>query len=412
MSVCRKIKLLSIKLYNGWSYLILTGLAAFVTFFKVFAYAQLLDDNGFAILNYFYTYVFIFLLVLGIGVINRAHVEFAKRILAGSSKEELNILSSQFKLNILLHTAFTLIVSIAANYFYTFDYFSYLVYALIFSTLFLFFLIDIILIKSQGLFADYGRKLLTRNIFIFLFGVSFYLTTGKVNLIAISEVIAIFIIYINGMRTFISNFSLPNLPFIKESIKFLPVSGLAVLLSVSDRLIAISIFDSKSFALFSYFALLLTITLNIQGNINTKYITTISAVYQQGFLGALLTTLKTTVVVFLVQLLVLLVASCFLFSPYVKPAWVVAEVSTIAVFGLFAAIKGSDFLSGLCLVSNNKKLMFYIQLTVLVLMFVCYYMVGLSGLRLHDFAIIFSVFFIMYQLFLFLALYFKQACIK
>ena len=169
MSAHQKIKYLLIDIYESWSYLILTGLAASITFFKVFLYAQVLTASEFSNLNYFYTYVFIFLLLLGVGVINRSHVEFADKVLSGATVNELNKFSSQFKVNILFHSLVALMFSFLVSKLVPIENFGYLIYAIIFSTLFLWFLVDIILLKSHGMFSEYGKKLLARNIFIFLF---------------------------------------------------------------------------------------------------------------------------------------------------------------------------------------------------------------------------------------------------
>ncbi|AKE52348.1 hypothetical protein [Kangiella geojedonensis] len=369
-----------LEIIRTWAYTLLLGLASLISFGKVFLYSHLLPIEDFAYINYFFIAVGVTFLLLGVGIVTRSHIEFVQKY--KESKYESKNLVLVFQSPIIINGLISIAVLALSSFIVQQQNYILLYGAIIHSTLNLIFFLDIVYQKSTGDFMGYSLRLLIRNILILASGLFAFLILEKKEVIIYGELLALVLLNIKLLVVLFRNFIWPTKIFIKETLKYIPITLMAVLLQYSDRLSAAFVLNTSEFSNFSYYALIIIVGLTLQQIINTRFLRSITLDVMRDKKLAFGKTLVSTFYLFALQIVFISFVGYFL-TNWFAPAWFTTDTYTLIIFILIAAIKGSDLMSGFCIASDEKKILFVFQISVATLILVLLFVFDLRYASLH-----------------------------
>lgn len=358
---------ISVYLFNlsRWSYLIYAALAALITALKGFFYAHLLDQFQYAEVNYYLLILGVGVLFIGSGVMVRCHTELPLLVKNSDSK-----VLDQFVVQV-KWTGFLFWLCLLPIVFFgskTVDLsLSLQALSIIQVLIFFLFTVDLMIVKSRLEFVTYAKQIFARNAVIAAAGFSAAYVTADAVWTVTSEVVCALLIYGRGLVSFTVGARLPTQKFLLDSLKFVPVTLVGLLLQFVDRLLASSVLPTEQFSRFSYFSLIVLAGLSIQQLVNTRVITVLPAMCetdpQQGFRYVA----KASLVMGALLVVVLSVVMLILQSPWFSASWFERDYALGFLFVGIALFRSVDFYTSYLLVLNQKLLLFLTQIGVLLL---------------------------------------------
>ncbi|WP_145985875.1 hypothetical protein [Aquitalea magnusonii] len=343
---------------RAWEYIIfLCSSAAFVTL-KGILLGKLLNHIEYASYNYFQIISGFGCIFIGAGIILRHHVELPS-LLKENNSGKLYAFTSQSH-SILI--ANSLISCIALSLFSFFSNGEVLLAALGAwqAILLLTFTLELIKLKSGEYFTKYAQKLLIRNLVIFLVAAATAYVTKNAIKTALAEVAINTILTGNLLITYCKNTSLPNLNYIKKTLKYIPLELFGALSQYQDRLAASFILSKMEFSRFSYFFIIINIGITLQQFINTKLIVSFSteevtSAFRKFRLGSIS---LTGIIVFTTSFVLITISSINM-----APHWLNLDLESLCLIICIATFKGADLTQSYLICRHMKKLALILQLT-------------------------------------------------
>lgn len=340
---------------RGWFYLVFAAAGVGVAALKGFLYAHVLGELEYAAVSYYLLVLGFGGLVIGSGVILRAHTELPVM----GRAQRVDFIAQGRGVGFIFWLGLGVPSLLIGSFFWEFSLFSLTLLQIFIMFLFT---LDVVARKSDGDFIGYARSVFARNLLLLVGGVSVAYATGSARLSILSEVLCGLLACGNIVVNWVLNFKLPAKSYFKKSLRFVPVSLLGGVGQYIDRLCASVLLTLTAFSVYSYLSLLMLVALAVQQMVNTKVITLLSVRCAGSPRLAYLYSLKVSVSVFFVSLILMLCIAFVLFFSWFAASWFDVAPVVVFVFAVGSAFKAADFFSGFLIVMHRKKLLTLIQL--------------------------------------------------
>lgn len=340
---------------RDWFYLVFAAAGVGVAALKGFLYAHVLGEVEYAAVGYYLLVLGFGGLVIGSGVMLRAHTELPVMDRA----QRVAFIAQGRGVGFIFWLGLGVPSLLIGSFFWEFSLFSLTLLQVFIMFLFT---LDVVARKSDGDFIGYARSVFSRNFLLLVGGVSVAYATGSARLSILSEVLCGLLACGNIVVNWILNFKLPTKPYLKKSLRFVPVSLLGGVGQYIDRLCASVLLTLTAFSVYSYLSLLMVGALAVQQIVNTKVITLLSVRCAESPQLAYLYLLRVSASVFCVSFVLMLCAAYALFFSWFAAAWVDVTPVVLFLFVIGSAFKAAEFFSSFLVVMRRKKLLVLIQL--------------------------------------------------
>ncbi|SFP33054.1 hypothetical protein SAMN05216601_10963 [Ectopseudomonas composti] len=340
---------------RDWFYLVFAAAGVGVAALKGFLYAHVLGEVEYAAVGYYLLVLGFGGLVIGSGVMLRAHTELPVMDRA----QRVAFIAQGRGVGFIFWLGLGVPSLLIGSFFWEFSLFSLTLLQVFIMFLFT---LDVVARKSDGDFIGYARSVFARNFLLLVGGVSVACATGSARLSILSEVLCGLLACGNIVVNWILNFKLPTKPYLKKSLRFVPVSLLGGVGQYIDRLCASVLLTLTAFSVYSYLSLLMVGALAVQQIVNTKVITLLSVRCAESPRLAYLYLLRVSAFVFFVSFVLMLCAAYALFFSWFAASWVNVGPVIVFLFVVGSAFKAAEFFSSFLVVMHRKKLLALIQL--------------------------------------------------
>ena len=366
-----------------YRYIIYLAIASFFVISKVYLYSFFVSEEDFSQVNLFIMSVGLLSVFLTLGLNLRCH-----SVLPSLHKDK-NI---QFihevdavKTTIFIAASILFVGTISINQVFALS--------VVQGALYSFFFIDQIAIKSKFKMTQYALNNCVRNFLVLVFGLLGGLLFENSTSIIWFEVLGCFMLSVFS-KNIRFKFYRSVFSHIKSNFSFLLVtmSGLVVL--YLERMVAYALLDEKSFALFSYFYILVVAAMTAQQFINTRFIAEVSV--SENILSSFEQARKRSKIMFLVCicLLVILIIPLSFNDLYFSNI----DIFLLSFFIILGALKGVDFFQTVFVVFNQRLKIFFLQA-----LYVAFMLLGCICFRVNGVELIYLLVFYILSYLVYLA---------
>lgn len=342
---------------SSWEYILFLCTSAALITLKGFILGKLFSHIEYASYNYFQITSGFGCIFVGAGIILRYHVELPL-LLKKNNYEALHAFTSKSYSLLIVNAVIACAILFIFILFNNGETLSALLGAWQ-AILLLIFTMELIKLKSGGRFTKYSQKLLTRNLIIFLAATTTALITKHAISTALSEVAINTILTGKLLITYYKNATLPDLDYIKKTLKFVPLELFGALSQYQDRLAASFILSKMEFSRFSYFFIIINIGITLQQFVNTKLIVNFStesapSAFKKFKIGS----------IYLAGLIIFITSAmlCVISSTNISPNWLNPNVELLCLIVFIATSKGADLTQSYLTCRHMKKLALALQL--------------------------------------------------
>ncbi len=322
---------------------------------KGFLYAHILNEVEYAVVGYYLLWVGVGGLIVGSGVMLRAHTE-----LPAMDKAQRSAFIAQGRgVGFIFWLALSIPLSVIS---FLGGGISLPLLTLLQVLIMFLFTLDVVALKSDGNFVGYARSVFFRNLLLMVGGLVVAYVTGSAQLSVLAETLCGVLACGRVVTNWLCNFKFPSGVYLRQSLKFLPISLLGGVGQYVDRLCASVFLSLGAFSEYSYLSLLMFGGLAIQQIINTKVITLLSVRCRVSPHQTFLYLLKVSASVFACAFVLLLCSAYILFFSVFAASWVGLSPLLIVIFVVGVCFKAAEFFSSFLVVLHRKKLLLAVQL--------------------------------------------------
>ena len=344
---------------HDYSYVIAMGVSSLVVMGKSYLFSFLFTESAFADFNYYLISLSATSIVVPLGFMLRSQVDLPARLQRGdqSQVDRLTALTKASSLLVsvlMLCGAFVLLNSAPV------------LLGILQGFLYAVFFADQQVIKSRLEMWRYVNRILARNALIAIAGLGAFYAGGDVAAICLAEVLCGTVLCL-ALGNFQFRWPQGLLQEIWKDYGYFGVCLLGLGISTGERVVAGSILTEVEFSTFSYFYLLVLVTVTLQQFINARFIAEVSLLGD--FRRSLWLTLKTTILTGAICL-VFVFATLF-FLQFNTRYFDAVEPATLFTLCLLAIVRGGDFVQTIFIVFTMRMHLSLAQTG---------YLVGLAGM--------------------------------